>query len=321
MSYKQLSYEQRVEIRVLLKLGYSRTKIAGYLGVHKSTVSRELSRNVGQRGYRPKQAQISTEDRRRNARKHVRFTDDVRERVVFYLKQEWSPEQISGYLAKNEDMHICHETIYQYVWADKQAGGEHYKHLRHAHKKRKKRYGKNDRRGQIKDRISIDERPKIVDTKERFGDWEIDTIIGRKHQGALISAVERKSHVSLIEFVPKREADLVAEKIIHMLKPFKNNVFTITVDNGKEFAQHKKIARDLETDVYFAHPYSSWERGLNENMNGLIRQYFPKKYDFNRITKNDTLFVENRLNHRPRKSLNFLKPCELFTNSSVALGT
>lgn len=320
MSYLQLTIEQRTEIKAYLKIGLTQTQIAELIGIHKSTLSRELKRNTGLRGYRPKQAQEYAHSKKKNARKHVRFTDVVKERVLFYLTKEWSPEQIAGYLKLHEGIHISHETIYQFIWADKKTGGDLYTHLRHGRKK-KKHYGTQDRRGQIRDRISIDERPQIVAAKERTGDWEIDTIIGAHHQGALVSAVERKTQFSRIAYVPTKEAQIVAKTIVTMLKPFKDQVFTITVDNGKEFAHHKIISEELEADVYFAHPYRSWERGLNEQINGLIRQYFPKKYDFRKITKEDTLFVENRLNSRPRKLLDFKKPEEIFLNSLVALGT
>jgi IS30 family transposase len=321
MGYKQLSFEQRVQIKAYLNLGLKQTKIAELIGAHKSTITREIKRNTGFRGYRPKQAQELANTRRKNAPKNVRFIDTVKERVIFYLKQDWSPEQISGYLATKEDVHISHETIYQFIWADKKAGGDLWRHLRHSHKKRKKRYGKNDHRGQIKDRVSIDERPEVVNNKERIGDWEIDTIIGKNHQGVLVSAVERKSQFTCIRRILYKKADLVTEAIIHKLSSFKEKVFTMTVDNGKEFTLHQQIASDLGAHVYFAHPYCSWERGLNENTNGLIRQYFPKNYDFCLITEQDILFVENRLNNRPRKSLNFQTPNEIFFNSSVALGT
>ena len=313
--------DEQLQIKAYLKIGLKLVLIANLLSVHKSTISRELKRNTGLRGYRPKQAQDKTNSRKKNSRKNIRFNEAVQQRVEFYIKEDWSPEQISGRLALEEDIHISHETIYQYIWADKQAGGDLYKYLRGSRKKKKKRYGKADRRGQIKDRVSIDERPEAVDKKERIGDWEIDTIIGSNHKGALVSVVERKSQFSCIEYVPKKEAELVTEVIVNMLMSFKIKVLTITADNGKEFALHKKIAKELEANVYFAHPYHSWERGLNENTNGLIRQYFPKKYDFRNITKQDTVFVENRLNQRPRKSLNFKKPIEIFLNYSVALGT
>jgi len=321
MSYKQLTYEQRVEIKSCLKLGLKLCQIAQHIGVHKATVSRELKRNSGSKGYRPRQAQVKTVARRFMATKHVRFTLTVKKRVEFYLQQDWSPEQISGYLQLRENIHISHETIYQYVWADKRAGGTFYRHLRWCHKKKRKRYGSKDRRGQIPNRVSIDERPVVVAQKARIGDWEADTIIGKNHQGALVSAVERKSQLTRLKRVPIKTAELVSEAIADKLGAVKDKVHTLTVDNGKEFTLHQKIATKLDAQVYFAHPYRSWERGLNENINGLIRQYFPKNYDFRLITDEDILFVENRLNNRPRKSLTFYTPNEIFFNLSVALGT
>jgi IS30 family transposase len=189
MVYQQLTYEKRNELKAYLKLGLKLVYIAYLIGVHKSTISRELKRNSGLRGYRPQQAQQQANSRKKNSRKKIRFTQAVKQRVEFYIKQDWSPEQISGYLASAEDIPISHETIYQHIWTDKRNGGSLYKHLRWSHKKRRKRYGNRDRRGQIKDRVSIDERPQVVDNKARIGDWEVDTIIGKNHQGALVTAV------------------------------------------------------------------------------------------------------------------------------------
>jgi len=312
MAYQQLSYEKRNELKAYLKIGLKQDEIARLIGVHKSTISRELKRNSGQRGYRPNQAQQKADDRKKSSRKQIRFTDTVKQRVEYYIEQDWSPEQISGCLALEEDIHISHETIYKHIWADKRSGGDLYTHLRGSRKKKKKRYGKTDLRGQIKDRISIDERPAVVDQKDRFGDWEVDTIIGRNHQGALVTAVERKTMFTCIGHVPSKSADLVTETLIHMLSPYKEKVLTITVDNGKEFAFHQKFAQALETQVYFAHPYHAWERGLNEQVNGLVRQYFPKNEDLKNVDKEKIVLVQHRLNQRPRKSLKFEKPENIF---------
>lgn len=321
MHYKQLTFEHRVAIKAYLKIGLKRYQIAQQIGVHPTTVSRELKRNTGAKGYRPRQAQLKTAARRLLAAKQVRFTPAVKQRVEFYLQQDWSPEQISGYLKLREHVHISHETIYQHVWAEKRAGGSLYRHLRWSQKKNRKRYGRNDRRGQIPNRVSIDARPAVVAQKARLGDWEGDTIIGKNHQGALVSVVERKSLLTCLNRVPQKTAAWVTAAITQKLGSFKDQVHTLTVDNGKEFALHQQLAAELDAEIYFAHPYRSWERGLNENINGLIRQYFPKNYDFRLITDEDLLFVENRLNNRPRKSLNFQTPNEIFFNSSVALGT
>jgi len=319
MSYKQLTLKQRYEIRALLQAGTSKNRIAELIGVHKSTVYRELGRNQGAKGYDPELAQARTDVRWRDASKAIRFTEDVKEQVDALLRLDFSPEQVSGYLEKEKGIRISHETIYQHVYADHRAGGDLYKHLRWSRKKRRKRLGKKDRRGQIPDRVSIDQRPDLVNAKVRIGDWEVDTMIGKNHKGVLITAVERKTMFSCIGHVPQKRADLVENKLVEMLSPFQGNVLTITTDNGKEFTNHKSFSKRLEVDVYFAHPYSSWERGLNENINGLIRQYFPKRMSFLDIKEQDVKFVENRLNQRPRKSLNFRTPKECFL--TVALGT
>lgn len=321
MKYKQLTYEQRVEIYALLKAGLNQTKIARLIGVSKSTVSREITRNTGLKGYRPKQANQRALERRQNADKHVRFTDEVKTNVKKYLTQDWSPEQISGWLKKNNKPSVSHETIYQFIIDDQKAGGELYTHLRCGRKKRRKRIKNNDRRGHIPNRVSIDERPAVVDNKERVGDWEIDTIIGKNHKGAIVTAVERKTKFSCMKRVAQKQASMVTGVLIDMLKPYKDLVHTLTGDNGKEFAEHETIANTLHAKFYFAHPYSSWERALNENTNGLIRQYFPKKTCLINVPDEHVSIVQEKLNERPRKSLDFDTPKNLFLNSFVALGT
>lgn len=321
MKYRQLTYEQRVELYALLKADHNQTQIAKIIDVSKSTVSREIKRNTGLKGYRPKQANQQALDRRQHAEKHVRFTEEVKNLVNELLKQKWSPEQISGRLELLNIATVSHETIYQHVINDQNNGGDLYKNLRQGRKKRRKRIKSKDRRGQIPNRVSIDKRPVEVDNKERKGDWEVDTIIGQNHKGALVTAVERKFKFTCISHVRNKEAHVVAKALIDMLKPYKKFVHTITSDNGKEFAKHQKIAKALNAQFYFAHPYCAWERGLNENTNGLIRQYFPKKSNLTSVNKEQIIDVQNDLNNRPRKSLDFLTPAELFLNSFVALGT
>lgn len=321
MSYKQLTHRERYKIKALLQAGTSKDRIAELIGFHRSTIYREISRNTEKGHYDPEQAQKQADTRRRTSRKAIRFTDEVKERVECILRLDFSPEQVSGYLKRTGGISISHETIYQHVWADKASGGALYKHLRWSGKKKRKRYGKTDPRGQIPDRVSIDERPEIVDAKQRYGDWEVDTMVGKNHKGVLVTAVERKAKYTCIGSAPNRTAELVSKALIDMLSPFEDKVFTITLDNGKEFSKHKTIARTLKADVYFAHPYRSWERGLNENTNGLIRQYFPKKTSFENIKEQQLQFVEQRLNNRPRKTLEFKTPAQCFLNSHVALGT
>ncbi len=234
------------------------------------------------------------------------------------LRQDWSPEQISGWLEKRQAIHISHEWIYQHILADQQAHGDLATHLRQ-HGKRRKRYGKYDRRGNLPNRVSIDERPPLVEERKRLGDWEIDTLIGKGHQGALVSLVERKSRYTLLQPVIQRQAHLVADATISLLQPFADVVHTITGDNGKEFAEHARIAEALKASFYFAHPYSAWERGTNENTNGLVRQYFPKKTDFSKVGLAETKLAVDRLNHRPRKCLDFQTPFEVFFYQPIAL--
>jgi len=321
MSYKQLTLKQRYEIKAYLQAHLLLKRIADLVGVHPSTVGREIERNGGVRSYDPEEAHFRTVATRMSARKYTRSTAPVRKMVESLIRLDLSPEQASEHLLREHCIQLSHQRIYQYVWADKQAGGDLYKHLRTGHKKKRKKYGTKDLRGRIIDRISIDQRPEIVNTKERIGDWEIDTIHGKNHQGALVTAVERKTRFTTIQAVCSRKADEVTKALIQMLMPFKDLVKTITSDNGKEFASHQKIAKALETDFYFAHPYASWERGLNENTNGLIRQYFPKNVTLKNLDPAQVAWVETRLNIRPRKCLDFKSPMEEFLGIKVALGT
>ena len=317
-TYKQLTSEQRYQISALKKIGYGPTEIAKELEVHKSSISRELSRNMGERGYRPKQANEKAFERRTNATTRKRISAETWEVVEEKLRQDWSPEQVSGWLEKCQAVRISHEWIYQYILTEKQAGGDLYTHLRQ-HGKRRKRYGQYDRRGKLPNRVSIEERPQMVGQRERLGDWEVDTLVGKGHRGALVSLVERKSRYTLLQPVTQRLANLVADATISLLQPFTDLVHTITGDNGKEFAEHVRIAETLKANFYFAHPYSAWERGTNENTNGLLRQYFPKKTDFSKVARSETKVAVDRLNHRPRKCLDFKSPFEVFFDQSVAL--
>jgi len=319
-TYKQLTCEQRYAIRILIKKNYLQKDIATAVGVNKSTISRELKRNSGKRGYRPKQAQQKAVERRQD-KSPPRIAEATWNKVRLYLKDDWSPEQISGTMKLKERISISHEWIYQFIIKDKQTGGNLYTHLR-CKSKRRKRYGSHERRGILKNRRSIEERPAIVETKERIGDWEADTIIGKAHKGAIVSLTERKTKICLIYKVERKTADLVSKAMSKLLLPLKDIVYTITSDNGKEFALHEETAKTLETDFYFAHPYASYERGLNENTNGLIRQYFPKGRDFRTITDEELIMAMKKLNNRPRKTLGFLTPNEVFfEREKIALTT
>jgi IS30 family transposase len=316
MSYHQLTQEQRYQIYALKKTGHSGSEIADVIGVHKSTVSRELRRNRGERGYRPQQAQQMTLERRAKAKPRIRAkTWTVVEKL---LRQDWSPEQVSGRLKMEQKISISHEWIYQHVLADKRTGGDLYKHLR-CQKQRRKRYGTYNRRGKLLNCHSIEERPAIVAHRKRLGDWEVDTMFGKDHKQALVTLTERKSRFTLLGKVSQRTAQAVQDQICRLLLPFQDKVHTLTSDHGKEFAYHEQVAQLLQLKYFFAHPYAAWERGTNENTNGLLRQYFPKKWDLEQVTRKNMNQAMSRLNFRPRKLLRFKTPFEVFYHSSVAL--
>lgn len=318
MNYKQLACEQRYQIYALMKEGHNQTQIAANLACHKSTISRELRRNRGLKGYRPYQADELAYDRQCAAYRS-RIAWETWQEVERLLRQQWSPEQIAGRLKLEQQPTVSHECIYLYVYAEKRRGGTLHRHLR-SQKKQRKRYSGYLRRGQIPNRTSIDQRPQIVASKGRFGDWEADTIVGARHKGGILSAVERKSKLTRLRKLATKGAAEMKDNTIELLSPLAAKVHTITVDNGKEFCEHELIAAGLQARIYFAHPYASWERGLNENTNGLVRQYFPKKYDFARFTNADLQRVEDLLNNRPRKTLGYRTPNEVFFKQrSVAL--
>lgn len=321
MSNKQLTHGQRYQIEALLKTGMAQKAIAQKIGVHPSTIGRELKRNTGLRGYRNQQAQRLTDERRKSAHKAGKLTDEVKDWIVQLIEQDLSPQQVVDYLEQHRGIKLHHESVYQFIYEDKRQGGKLHTHLRIANKSCRKRYGKHDRRGQIKNRVSIEERPEIVESKTRIGDWEGDTIIGKGRKSALLTLVERKTLYTIIVPLTGKRADLLADAAIEALKADKQNLLTLTLDNGKEFAEHERMAEELEMQVYFAHPYSSWERGINENTNGLIRQYFPKGMDLSQVTQEQAQWVMDRLNNRPRQIRNGKTPNELFRGQRVELLT
>lgn len=318
--YTQLTREQRYQIYALCKKNHSLTEIASVIDVHKSTVSREIKRNTGCRGYRPKQAHELALQRREEK---IRFgiSESTWRRVEQLLREDWSPEQVSKWLTESDEHSVSHESIYQYIYWDKTNGGDLHTHLR-CQKQRRKRYGFYDRRGKLVNQVSIDERPEIVEERERWGDWELDTIIGKNHQQAIVTMTERTLRLTYLFKVEQKRADLVENAIVETLGKLALPVLTLTADNGREFANHERIAKALDADFYFAHPYCSWERGSNENSNGLVRQYFPKGSDFSGIGTKELAHVMKRLNNRPRKCLGMKTPNEVAfgIQPTVALG-
>ena len=317
MSYTQLTEHTRYQIYVLLKAAHNQTEIAMIIGCHKSTISRELTRNRGQKGYRPTQAQTLARQRQRHCHQ-PRIAAQTWQTVERLLRRDWSPQQIAGRLQLEGQPRVCPERIYLYIYADKRRGGTLHQHLR-SQKAQRRRARRYQRRGQIPNRVSIEKRPAIVGRKSRMGDWEADTIVGAQRKSALFSLTERKSKLQqLCKLADKSAAELERQSIA-LLTPFKERVFTITVDNGKEFCHHEAIAQALQARIYFAHPYASWERGLNENSNGLVRQYFPKGCDLSQLTAAQVQRVVDLLNHRPRKTLGYRTPNEVFFKQRMLL--
>lgn len=312
---KHLTLEQRYQIQAYLRLGKSKDFIAKELEVDRSSVYREVKRNSKQRGqYNAAYAQMLCEERKERFKRPRRF-DQLKEGLIRKLieQEQWSPEQIVGYCQAEGIEMVSTERIYQYIRADKAQGGKLYLHLRHRLKHRKRPVG--GKHTIIKDRVSIDERSQIINNKERFGDWEIDTIIGKDGKGAIVTIVERTTAFLMMSKLSKgRNAEGLADRVISMLLPYKHHIHSITADNGSEFAEHVRISKDLGTEFFFAHPYSSWERGLNENTNKLIRQYIPKSTEFNQYSDTELAEIQYKINRRPRKSLGFRSPKSLFFN-------
>lgn len=288
------------------------SEIAIKLNRSQSTISREISRNIGGRGYRHKQAHRFTRERHQGKNKLVKLTPELKTVINKYLQQDYSPEQISGRLRLYGFNSVHHETIYQYILTDKKNGGDLYTHLRHKNKTYRKRYGSAHNRTGIKDRVDIDERPEVANKRMRVGDWELDTIIGKNHKGAIVTMDDRKTKLRLAYPLQGKKAKDVKDAMIKLLSPIKNWVKTTTYDNGKEFALHKEVSKALSCNAYFAKPYHSWERGQNENANGLLRQYFPKSMELIDIPVSDVFAAVDKLNSRPRKCLGFRTPYEVF---------
>ncbi len=312
--YHHLTYEQRCQLQALKKRGDSVSKIAEALKVDPSSIYREIARNSKDNNYDYREAnKIASERRHVASSQRTKMTPWLIAIVEKYLKFQWSPVQISGRLKKfYRGKAISHEMIYRHIWNNKQLGGSLYKHLRHNGKKYNKRSSGKAGRGCIPGRIDIAQRPSIVEDKIRLGDWEVDTIIGKEHKGAIVSIVDRYSKLTMLAKVSRKTSCEVEKALVMKLKQVQDCIYTITSDNGKEFANHIAISKKLNADFYFARPYHSWERGLNEHTNGLVRQYIPKSASFDKLSEEDVQKVEDLLNNRPRKALNFLTPIEVF---------
>lgn len=322
-----LTLEQRYTIDVMNRNGYKQKDIAKAIDKDKSVVSRELKRNRDGRSgeYGHDLAQRKYKKRQKEKPKKIRFTKEVQQNVEALLKEDYSPEQIVGTLEKQNRSTVSAERIYQHVWADKKRKGNLYLHLRNQGRRYRKRGNAKDNRGIIKNRIGIEKRPKIVDERSRFGDLEVDLIIGKNHNQAILTICDRASGMLKMRKVKSKQAIEVGEALVEELEDWKPYIKTITADNGKEFAHHEFVAEELNIDYFFARPYHSWERGSNENLNGLIRQYFKKSTDFTTITMEQVKEIEKKLNTRPRKRFQFENPIfvmdNLLFNTKVAFVT
>ena len=310
--YKQLTDAQRYQIDAYLKSGMTKKFISTQLGIDRSTLYRELKRNSSKRGkYNAVKAQHLCNERKERYGRARTFDTAKQKKIIHWLNQDqWSPKQIVGYCLKHHIEMVSHERIYQFIRLDKAQDGHLYKQLRHRLKHRKRCVGKHM---PVKDRVPISERPDVINNKERFGDWEVDTIIGKNQKGAIVTIVERKTAFFMMRKLDLgKDAKGLAKQLTEMLLPYKKSVLSITSDNGGEFAEHKTISKKLKTTFYFADSYASWQRGLNEYTNKLIRQYIPKGTDFENITDKQIKEIQYKINRRPREKLKFETPKNLF---------
>ena len=306
MKYRQLTSEQRYTIQCGLRQGMTKKSISALIGVSESTVYREIRRYGGPRVYNAEKAQRESDRLKTRLQAPRKFTHALKREVMSLLELKWSPEQICGHLKKEGRQWVSHQTIYAFISRDRACGGTLWKHCRHKLKKRHRPV--SGMRTSIKERVGIELRPAEADGT-RFGDWEMDTVVGKDGRGALLTLYERSSGFGMVERLPDgKDAKGVEKAVCRLLMPYRKHVHTITTDNGTEFARHREIARRLDTKVFFAHPYSSWEKGGVENYNKLIRQYIPKGTELDNYSDNFIMNVQKMINLRPRKKLNFSTP-------------
>jgi IS30 family transposase len=321
--FKQLNLEQRYKLAAYKEAGKNQSEIAILLGVHKCTISRELNRNVAKRGigakiYDPKKAQQKTEIRHHEKNKFSSFTLPLKKQMKEWMEvKKYSPELVSAQWKKDKIKGVSHECMYKFIWSCKHENKRKnkefkklYKCLKHG-KRRRKRGNYKDTRGIIPNRISIEKRPAIVEKRKRFGDFEVDLIMGKNHKSALLVTVDRATLITTIDKLNNKNSEIITNKIISRMQEFPP-IKTMTFDNDKAFCQHEKIAQELELKTFFTRPYTSQDKGTIENRNGVIRQFFPKKTDFNIISDQEVKRVENEMNNRPIRKFGYLTPNEVF---------
>lgn len=309
-----LTYEQRYTISVMLQAGYTQASISEVLGRNKSVISREITRNRNgnSKKYTADLAQRKCNTRHKQKNKRVKLTAAMLAYIIGKLEEKLSPEQIVGVSKLNGVNCISHQWIYQLIWSDKKRRGKLCRHLRNRGRRYKKYDSSRRMPGQPQNKRDISERPSIVDQRMRFGDLEVDTVIGKHRKSVLVTINDRATGILKMDLVKEKTSSLVTQKIIELLTPWKHLLHTITADNGPEFTKFETIAENLDIEFFFAKPYQSWQRGSNENLNRLVRQYFPKGTDFDKSDPKKVAFVENQINHRPRKRYNFKSPIEMF---------
>jgi len=317
VAYHQITSEERYTIAALRREGFNQSEIGRHLGRHRSSISRELRRNAARYdgAYRPHGAIERASARRSRSRRNRRFSAADLAQVEALLRNNWSPEQISGRLRRDRALRISHETIYRYVWQDKFEGGHLYRTLRQATKLRRKRHNSYDRRGRLSGKRDISDRPASVETRRRVGHWEIDTVVGGGDKDCVVTLVERKTGYAVIGKLADRSARGMARRVTKLIRRHEDRFRTITSDNGTEFHDYSKIEDATKVLFYFATPYHSWERGTNENFNGLLRQYLPKRASQAHLTQRTCDALASELNRRPRKRLGYRTPEECFYGS------
>jgi IS30 family transposase len=314
MSYRQITSEERYMIARLRQHGFNQSETADILGRHRSSISRELRRNSSAHdgSYRPFVASHRARARRSRSRRNTRFTVHHWQQVHQLLRRQWSPEQIAGRLRLEGTLRISHETIYTHVWRDKAAGGQLWRHLRCASKQRRKRHNSYDSRGRLAGKRHISERPAIVDRRSRIGDWEVDTVVGVGSKDCVATLVERRTGFTLLGKLRDRSSHGMTRRLCSLIRRIPDRFHTVTADNGTEFHDYASVEVRTGATFYFATPYHSWERGSNENLNGLLRQYLPKRSNLAGLNQGRCDAIAHRLNTRPRKRLGYRTPEESF---------
>lgn len=312
MTYRQITYEERYMIARLRARKFKIARIAEILGRHRSTIYRELRRNqCNDQGYRSFKAQSRTKTRRSHSRRNLQFSKAQMQLVFELLRKQWSPEQIAGYLRRKRLLWISHETIYRYVWHDRSLGGDLWTQLRQARKKARKRYRGRDARGRLLNKRHISQRPISADNRSRFGHWEIDSVHGAHQNDRIVTLVERKSGFTIVGRLENATSAAMNQRVTQILQTSPELFRTITADNGTEFHRYKDIEKTTGVPWYFATPYHSWERPTNENTNGLLRQYLPKKKELGHLSQQALNGLARKLNSRPRKRHDYFTPDEV----------